>query len=181
MKEIIFVTGGCRSGKSRFASAYANEHFQDRVFVATATALDDEMAERIKAHQANRGADWTTIEEPIEIGNALGSIRSECDVVLIDCMTLWISNLLAVGEDEQKILGKAETLVKQIQRISPTVIVVSNEVGYGIVPENKLARQFRDITGSVNQKLAACADVVVWTVAGLPQVIKGDFKRGNRE
>lgn len=176
MKEIIFVTGGCRSGKSRFALDYANKHFEGKVFLATAPALDDEMRQRIKAHQEARGPEWATIEEQTEIAKAVASLESHVDVIVIDCMTLWLSNLLMAGEQESQLFSRTETLIEAIQKIPQSVIIVSNEVGSGIVPVNDMARQFRDIMGTVNQRLAACADVVVWTVVGLPQVVKGKLQ-----
>ena len=176
MKEIIFVTGGCRSGKSRFALDYANEHFKSKCFIATAPALDDEMKKRIKAHQEARGPDWTTVEEQTEITKAVASVETDCEVILLDCMTLWLNNLIMAGEEESQILSRTGAFIDALQQIPQSVIIVSNEVGYGIVPVNDMARQFRDIMGTVNQRLAACADVVVWTVVGLPQIIKGKLK-----
>jgi adenosylcobinamide kinase/adenosylcobinamide-phosphate guanylyltransferase len=173
MKEIIFVTGGCRSGKSRFALNYANEHFKRKIFLATAPALDDEMKQRIKAHQEARGPEWATVEEHTEIAKAVASVETHYEVILIDCMTLWLSNLILAGEPESQIFSRTEAFIEAIQKVPQSVIIVSNEVGSGIVPVNEIARQFRDIMGTVNQRLAACADVVVWTVVGLPQVIKG--------
>lgn len=178
MKEIIFVTGGCRSGKSRFALDYANKHFKSKIFLATAPALDDEMKKRIKAHQEARGPEWAAIEEQTEIAKAVASVKTGYEVILLDCMTLWLSNLVMAGEQERQIFSRTEAFIETIQKIPQSVIIVSNEVGYGIVPVNDIARQFRDIMGTVNQRLAACADVVVWTVVGVPQVIKGQIKRG---
>ena len=179
MKEIIFVTGGCRSGKSRFALDYANRHFKSKIFLATAPALDDEMKKRIKAHQEARGPEWAAIEEQTEIAEAVASVKTKYQVILLDCMTLWLSNLIMAGEQESQIFSRTEAFIEAIRKIPQSVIIVSNEVGYGIVPVNDIARQFRDIMGTVNQRLAACADVVVWTIAGLPQIIKGQIKRGN--
>ena len=176
MKEIIFVIGGCRSGKSSFALDYANKHFRKKVFLATSQALDDEMKERILRHREARGPDWKTIEEPTKITETLTSVKADYEVVLIDCLTLWVSNLLMDGETEDKILSRAEALVESMQKIPQSIIVVSNEVGAGIVPENKIARIFRDIAGIVNQRVATCSDTVVLTVAGLSHVIKGKLR-----
>ena len=176
MKQIIFVTGGCRSGKSSFALDYANKHFKSKIFLATAPALDDEMKKRIKAHQEARGPEWAAIEEQTEIAKAVVSVEINYEVILLDCMTLWLSNLIMAGEPENQIFSRTEAFIEAIQRIPQSVIIVSNEVGYGIVPVNDIARQFRDIMGTVNQRLAACADVVVWTIAGLPQIIKGKLR-----
>jgi adenosylcobinamide kinase/adenosylcobinamide-phosphate guanylyltransferase len=176
MKQIIFVTGGCRSGKSRFALEYANKHFKSKMFLATAPALDDEMKKRIKAHQEARGPEWAAMEEQTEIAKAVASVETDYEVILLDCMTLWLSNLIMAGEPESQIFSRTEAFIEAIQKISQSVIIVSNEVGYGIVPVNDIARQFRDIMGTVNQRLAACADVVVWTIAGLAQIIKGNLR-----
>ena len=176
MKQIIFVTGGCRSGKSRFALEYANTHFKSKIFLATAPALDDEMKKRIKAHQEARGPEWGAMEEQTEIAKAVASVETNYEVILLDCLTLWLSNLIMAGEQESQILSRTEAFIEAIQKIPQSVIIVSNEVGYGIVPVNDIARHFRDIMGTVNQRLAACADVVVWTVVGLPQVIKGKLR-----
>jgi adenosylcobinamide kinase/adenosylcobinamide-phosphate guanylyltransferase len=176
VKQIIFVTGGCRSGKSRFALDYANKHFKNKIFLATAPALDDEMKKRIKAHQEARGPEWAAIEEQTEIARAVASVETNYDVILLDCMTLWLSNLIMAGERESQIFARTEAFIEVIQKSPQSVIIVSNEVGYGIVPVNDIARQFRDVMGTVNQRLAACADVVVWTVVGLPQVIKGNLR-----
>ena len=176
MKQIIFVTGGCRSGKSSFALDYANKHFRSKIFLATAPALDDEMKKRIKAHQEARGPEWAAIEEQTEIARAVVSVEINYELILLDCMTLWLSNLIMAGEPENQIFSRTEAFIEAIQRIPQSVIIVSNEVGYGIVPVNDIARQFRDIMGTVNQRLAACADVVIWTIAGLPQIIKGTLR-----
>ncbi|MGD8227713.1 MAG: bifunctional adenosylcobinamide kinase/adenosylcobinamide-phosphate guanylyltransferase [Desulfobacteraceae bacterium] len=175
MKQIIFVTGGCRSGKSSFALDYANKHFKSKIFLATAPALDEEMKKRIKAHQEARGPEWAAMEEQTEIAKAVASVETDYEVILLDCMTLWLSNLIMAGEQESQIFSRTEAFIEAIQKIPQSVIVVSNEVGYGIVPVNDVARRFRDLMGTVNQRLAACADVVVWTVVGLPQIIKGNL------
>jgi adenosylcobinamide kinase/adenosylcobinamide-phosphate guanylyltransferase len=176
MRQIIFVTGGCRSGKSRFALDYADKHFKSKIFLATAPALDDEMKNRIKSHQAARGPEWGAIEEQTEIAEAVASVGTNYELILLDCMTLWLSNLIMAGEQERQIFARTEAFIEAIQKIPQSVIIVSNEVGYGIVPVNDKARHFRDIMGTVNQRLAACADVVVWTVVGLPQIIKGKLR-----
>jgi len=176
VKETILVIGGCRSGKSSFALDYANRHFRQKVFLATCEALDDEMKRRILRHREARGSDWKTIEEPKKLTEAVESLRSQAEVILIDCLTLWVSNLLMDGEGEEQILSRVEDLIELIQKVPQSIIVVSNEVGAGIVPENKIARIFRDIVGLVNQRVAACSDTVVLTVAGLPHVIKGKLR-----
>lgn len=173
MKEIIFVLGGCRSGKSRFALDYANRHYRKKVFLATSQALDNEMERRIARHKKERGPDWTTIEEPKKLTEILASLKNSFEVVLIDCLTIWISNLLMDGETEEQIIFRTENLIEGMKKADQSIVVVSNEVGSGIVPENKIARMYRDIAGIVNQKMAVCSNTVVLTVAGIPHVIKG--------
>ena len=176
MKEILLVTGGCRSGKSRFALEYANKHFQRKIFLATAEALDDEMKERIKVHKEGRGPGWTTVEEPVHLVKALAALNAYYDVVLIDCLTLWINNLLLLRKNDKEIMIEVDGLIESMQKIPQSLIIVTNEVGYGIVPENKIARQFRDIAGRVNQRVAEGADVVTVTIAGLPLVLRGELR-----
>lgn len=144
--------------------------------MATSQALDDEMEKRIARHKETRGPDWTTIEEPIKLEEALESLKIQVDIVLIDCLTLWVSNLLMDGETEDKILSRVEALVESMQKVPQSIIVVSNEVGSGIVPENKIARIYRDIAGIVNQRIAVCSDTVVLAIAGIPHVIKGTLR-----
>ena len=176
MKETLFVTGGCRSGKSKFALGVADRHFKQKVFMATCCASDEEMRQRIKEHQKARGPDWQTVEVSTALPEALVSRGSQADVILIDCLTLWVSNLLAKDASQEEILAHADSLTKAIDEVPCSVILVSNEVGTGIVPENKLARTFRDVAGLVNQKVAACANRVVWMVAGIPVPIKGKLQ-----
>ncbi len=173
MKEILFVTGGCRSGKSRFALEFADCHFKRKIFVATCQDLDPEMQQRIKEHQKARGRDWQTVEVLTALSETVASHSSQADVILIDCLTLWVSNLLAENTSQEEILIRADALTQAINQAPCSVILVSNEVGTGIVPENELARRFRDVAGLVNQKVAACANRVVWMVAGIPVPIKG--------
>jgi adenosylcobinamide kinase/adenosylcobinamide-phosphate guanylyltransferase len=176
MKTFMLVMGGCRSGKSRFALDYADRHFRGKVFLATAQALDEEMTQRIRQHREARDARWTTVEEPIDLAGALRGLGQEAEVVLIDCLTLWINNLLMADETGGGVPARVAELNQTILEIPPSVIVVSNEVGTGIVPENRLARMYRDQVGGANQQMAARADIVVYTVAGLPQVIKGALR-----
>jgi len=172
MKKTILVTGGCRSGKSRFALDYANHRFKNRLYLATGQALDEEMKERIKEHQRQRGQDWRTVEEPLNIAMAIDHEAATAGVILIDCITMWISNMLFQNMPEEEIIHSTGTLAERIQKSPCSFVLVTNEVGAGIVPENRLARRFRDLSGMVNQKLAACADEVYWLVAGIPIKIK---------
>jgi adenosylcobinamide kinase/adenosylcobinamide-phosphate guanylyltransferase len=173
LKETLFVTGGCRSGKSRFALNFADRRYKRKIFVATCQDQDQEMRRRIKEHQEARGPDWQTIEVPTALSEAVASHSSHADVILVDCLTLWVSNLLAENRSQEEILTCADALTQVIDEARCSVILVSNEVGTGIVPENELARRFRDVAGLVSQKVAACVNSVVWMVAGIPVVIKG--------
>ena len=170
-KEIILVLGGARSGKSAWALRHAEETYQTYLFLATAEVTDKEMAERVRLHQAARGATWKLIEEPMEIAEIVQANTDPTDVVLIDCMTIWLSNILIKKGKEAAGLYQ-ERLLKALAQSRASVIMVSNEVGTGIVPEYPLGREFRDLAGILNQKLAAIADRVVMTVAGIPVRIK---------
>lgn len=172
MKDILFVTGGCRSGKSKFALEFADRLFDRKVFMATCRPDDQEMLQRIREHQKARGSEWKTVEVPTALPEAVASHSNKGDVILIDCLTLWVSNLLAGGASHEEILAHTDALTQAINKATCSVILVSNEVGTGIVPENKLARRFRDVAGLVNQKVAACAHTVVWMVAGIAVTIK---------
>jgi len=169
--ELLLVLGGSRSGKSSWALRYAEEKYQPCIFMATAEVMDEEMAERVRLHKESRGPAWKLIEEPLNIDNALEAKCVHAEAVLIDCMTVWLSNvLLKRGKDEVSVYQNR--LLETLSRRRQAVIVVSNEVGSGIVPEHPLGREFRDLAGILNQKLAAMADRVVLTVAGIPVNIK---------
>ncbi|MDM8526463.1 bifunctional adenosylcobinamide kinase/adenosylcobinamide-phosphate guanylyltransferase [Desulfococcaceae bacterium HSG8] len=172
-KEIILVIGGCRSGKSRHALELAERISENRkIFIATCIPYDDEMTERVTNHQKERGTDWITVESPILLPEAVAEQSRKADVILADCLTLWITNLLLDPHESEKIDKNVRKLKQSFKNAQCPVILVSNEVGAGIVPENKLARQFRDAVGSANQVLAASADRVIWMVAGIPVPIK---------
>ena len=174
MKQLVFVLGGCRSGKSKYALQTAEKMAAKRkFFIATCVPQDDEMKQRVARHQKQRSSTWVTIEEPLDLTRAITENSPKADVVLVDCLTLWMSNLLMQTQDEATIKSKIEQLVQALSQADCPVVVVSNEVGGGIVPENPLARQFRDIAGWANQSVAACADRVVWMVAGIPLTVKG--------
>jgi len=171
--RITLVIGGCRSGKSSFALDAASQITgKQKIFLATSVPTDPEMDKRVATHQAERGGDWQTIEEPVMIHETIESVLKTADVILVDCLTLWTSNLLFVKYDEPKIMEAVSLLIGALKKSHCPVFLVSNEVGYGIVPENLLARQFRDYAGLVNQKIAAMADRVILTVAGIPVPIK---------
>jgi adenosylcobinamide kinase / adenosylcobinamide-phosphate guanylyltransferase len=163
---ITLVLGGARSGKSRIAESICHA---PRTYIATAQAFDDEMQERITQHKIQRGAGWTTIEVPMEL---VAALEHASGTVLVDCITLWLSNLLLADVD---CLTAVDELVSVLKNVKRDVILVSNEVGLSIVPDNKLGRAFRDIQGIANQKIAVMADNVVFVAAGLPLVLKGQL------
>lgn len=169
LSRLSLVTGGARSGKSRLAEALVTGSGRPRRYIATAQAWDDEMRERIAQHRKDRGTDWTTVEATLDLPAALaGAGRNE--VVLIDCATLWLSNHL-LAENDLDLAG--DGFLAACATCAAPVVVVSNEVGWGIVPENALARRFRDAQGRLNQRIAAEAGLVVGVMAGLPMVLKG--------
>ena len=173
MREIIFVLGGCRSGKSRHALELSGSICgENRIFIATCTPLDEEMKQRIKQHQKERSKSWRTIEEPILLPEAIIENSQKADVIVVDCLTLWISNIILKTDDQEIISRYIHNLIHSIETAQCTVILVSNEVGTGIVPDNALARRFRDLAGHVNQNVAACSDKVIWMAAGIPVKIK---------
>lgn len=174
MKEIVFVIGGCRSGKSSYAMQTAEKvPAEQKIFIATCVPQDDEMKRRVARHQKERSQNWVTVEAPLDLPEAILQNSRRGDVILVDCLTLWVSNLLIETGDEKKIEDTIPQLIEALQKATCPIVLVSNEVGTGIVPENQLARQFRDITGWVNQAVARCANKVVWMVAGIPVTVKG--------
>jgi adenosylcobinamide kinase / adenosylcobinamide-phosphate guanylyltransferase len=166
---LTLVLGGARSGKSRYAERLISAMSPPWIYVATAEARDAEMAQRIAAHQARRGSEWRTVEAPSDLSGALASAQT--GPILIDCLTLWLSNRMLAGADIDREVGQLQTVLAQC---SGPVVIVTNEVGCGIVPDNALARRFRDLQGSLNQRIAAAADCVVLMVAGLPVPVKGN-------
>jgi adenosylcobinamide kinase/adenosylcobinamide-phosphate guanylyltransferase len=170
-KQIILVTGGARSGKSKYAEQRTAELGVRRLYVATAEAKDEEMARRIAAHQKRRGDRWDTVEEFVELAEALLARRGKIDCALVDCLTLWISNLL-LRCGGKYVEEKVEQLIETLPQLDFHVVLVTNEIGWGIVPANPLARQFRDLAGWTNQRMAAAANEVVLTVAGIPMILK---------
>lgn len=161
---IVLVGGGSRSGKSRFALDRARREGTRLAFVATAQSFDSEMERRIAAHRAERGEGFVTIEAPFDVP---GSLAAEYDAIVVDCLTLWVSNLMLAGRPIP-----AEELIGAARRSRAAVIFVTNEVGCGIVPENELARRFRDEAGWLNQAVAAAADEVYWMAFGIPLRVK---------
>jgi adenosylcobinamide kinase/adenosylcobinamide-phosphate guanylyltransferase len=171
-KKLVFVLGGAKSGKSSWALKYTEKHYESRLFLATARILDEEMAERVKSHKLSRGPEWHLLEEPLEIAAALESRSREYQAVLIDCLTVWLSNVL-LEKGEGSLDRYLEDLLGALSARKQAVTIVSNEVGTGIVPENPLGRKFRDLAGHLNQKIAEKADGVVLVIAGLPMYLKG--------
>ncbi|WP_172298795.1 bifunctional adenosylcobinamide kinase/adenosylcobinamide-phosphate guanylyltransferase [Pseudoruegeria sp. HB172150] len=169
----ILVLGGSRSGKSRFAETLVTYGKAPWIYLASAEAYDDEMKDRIAAHAGRRGAGWSTVEAPRKTAEALAKLPPHA-TILFDCATLWLSNQMLAGAD---IEAETDHLLQAIDGYQGTVVTVSNEVGSGIVPENALARRFRDAQGLLNQQLAAQADLVVLVTAGLPLVLKGELPK----
>ena len=172
-EKIIYVTGGCRSGKSRYALDYANRHFSRKIYLATCEALDEEMAQRIERHKKTRGPEWQTVEEPIEIADRIRQYQDRAEVILLDCITLWLSNLLMKWDLDSKIMDEAQRMIDVIGQTQTSLIIVSNEVGMGIVPADPLSRRFRDLSGMISQNIAEVADSVVFMVSGIPMFLKG--------
>lgn len=172
--KIILVIGGARSGKSSFALKNADSKTGKKAYIATAQALDREMEERIKRHKNERPDDWATLEEPLNIASALGEAVNKYDVVLIDCLTLWMSNLMHAGRDVDAEIDRFVNFLKdpELRPDKYELFLVSNEVGMGIVPENRLSRQFRDFAGVLNQKVAQASDEVYLMAAGIATKIK---------
>ncbi len=164
------VLGGTRSGKSAYAERLLDGK-EPRFYLATAEAGDGEMAERIAQHRQRRGADWTTLEEPLDLVGTLDRHGQTDGAILVDCLTLWLSNLMAAERD---IAHETARLVDACRRIDGAVVFVSNEVGQGIVPASKVGRVFRDHAGRLNQAVAAAVDHVVLMTAGLPLILKNE-------
>ncbi|SFB38220.1 adenosylcobinamide kinase /adenosylcobinamide-phosphate guanylyltransferase [Rhizobium sp. NFR07] len=168
--KTALVLGGARSGKSAFAEKLARDSGMERHYIATGRAYDDEMRERIARHRDDRGPEWITHEVPLDLSGALAEADDPGCVVLVDCLTLWVTNLMM---DDADIPARAADLVARISATRATVLLVSNEVGLGIVPENRMAREFRDHAGRLHQQIAAVVDDVFFIAAGLPLRMKG--------
>ncbi|WP_425668441.1 bifunctional adenosylcobinamide kinase/adenosylcobinamide-phosphate guanylyltransferase [Agrobacterium radiobacter] len=166
----VFILGGARSGKSRFAEEFAGKSGGRLHYLATGRAWDDEMRDRISHHQERRGGEWTTHEAPVDIAAVLQRLDDAGNVILIDCLTLWLTNLMMENADIEAAFTAVEAAIISSQA---TLIFVSNEVGLGIVPENRMAREFRDHAGRLHQQIAAIAGEVYFVAAGLPLKMKG--------
>jgi adenosylcobinamide kinase/adenosylcobinamide-phosphate guanylyltransferase len=165
VSRIVLVGGGVRSGKSAFALARSRALGDRRAFVATAQALDDEMRARIERHARERGDEFRTIEAPFDLAGALRALPA-VDVALVDCLTLWLSNLMVRGDDDASVLAAVDALVSTMLAVPFAVVVVTNEVGMGIVPENQLARRFRDVCGLAHQRIARHAAELYFAAMG---------------
>ena len=168
-KKITFVLGGAASGKSAFAESHLISCEKSKIYLATAQCFDAEMRAKIERHKIQRGTGWKTIEAPFDLRTPLSHIDSN-DVVLLDCITMWLSNHLLKNSD---LTQECDRLIAALEHCAGQLTLVSNEVGHGIVPDNALARQFRNLQGRFNQRLASSADTVVFVTAGLPHLLKG--------
>ncbi len=168
--KCTFILGGASSGKSAYAERLSLNHAGRCIYVATAHPSDPEMSEKISRHRARRGENWTTIEEPVSIVKPISNLNESNVLILVDCLTLWLSNIMLENLD---VVFETRKLVEQITDARAHLIFVSNEVGLGIVPDNVLAREFRHAQGVLNQEVAAAADEVFLITAGLPLNLKG--------
>jgi adenosylcobinamide kinase/adenosylcobinamide-phosphate guanylyltransferase len=169
----MLVLGGARSGKTGFAERLTLRAGSRPAYLATAQALDGEMRERVRSHQVQRGARFVTIEEPLDLSRALKAAAEDHDAILVDCLTLWITNMIIA---ERNVAAAVDELIATLADITTAqVVLVSNEVGLGIVPDNAMARLFRDLAGAAHQRLAEVCETAVFVVAGLPLVLKGSL------
>lgn len=166
----VFVLGGARSGKSRFAESLISDTGLARHYIATGQAWDDEMRDRIAQHRSDRGELWTTHEEPLDLVARLAAIDGERNAILVDCLTLWVTNLMMA---ERTMAAEFSALTEFLPKAKSRLVLVSNEVGLGIVPENRMAREFRDHAGRLHQMIAAASAEVYFVAAGLPLKMKG--------
>ena len=172
MAPVTLITGGARSGKSRFAESLALKQGEPLLYIATAGIGDREMSERIARHQERRGSVWQTIEEPYDLAGVLKGHDGWFKASLVDCVTLWLTNLLLKYEDKDTVLEEVRRTAVSFTTLSTPLILVSNEVGMGIVPDNPLGRTFCDLSGETNEILAAAAEEVYVTFSGLPLKLK---------
>lgn len=177
LKTLTLITGGIKSGKSRYALELARQSLavNDKYFVASAEPLDEEMKARIANHQAERSSEFLTIEEPLHLAAALNQIPQECGLVVVDCLTLWVNNLLFHFADKpNQIEHEVAAFITTVSSKKSDMIFVTNEVGLGLIPDNPLSRRYVDQLGSLNQKMAKLCDEVVFMVSGIPNRIKGE-------
>jgi adenosylcobinamide kinase/adenosylcobinamide-phosphate guanylyltransferase len=179
MKSITLITGGTRSGKSSFALDVASKNYERRVFIATAVAFDEEMKRRIVQHQKERGNLFHTLEEPVHLTETLSAVPPGTEVALVDCLTVWIGNLYHHFQQSDAVVrSHVDEFLKVVPQVSYDLILVTNEVGWGIVPENPLARSFRDMAGYLNRQVAERAKRVYLLCCGIPLEVKGDSSHG---
>jgi adenosylcobinamide kinase/adenosylcobinamide-phosphate guanylyltransferase len=170
--EVILVTGGSRSGKTACALGLAMQH-NNRLYLATAQAFDDEMRDRISRHRKERGGNFQTLEEPLDLTGALGRIPEGTDIVLIDCLTVWLGNLMHKNGPQTEPFAEVKAFLKVIENPPCSLVIVTNEVGCGIIPHEAMTRNFRDHAGWLNQDVAKIAGKVIFVTCGLPLVLKG--------
>jgi adenosylcobinamide kinase/adenosylcobinamide-phosphate guanylyltransferase len=174
MGTITLITGGVRSGKSAYALSCATPKDGIKAFIATAIPFDSEMETRITNHRLERGDSFVTIEEPYDLSKTVQELNPTITVVVIDCLTVWLGNLFYKHENEIELINTTiDAFITSLQKCHADIIMVTNEVGWGIVPDNRLSRDFRDCNGLMNQKIAKCADCVIMCVCGLPMKLKG--------
>ncbi len=169
--RIILILGGARSGKSTHAQKLAEQNWSRPLYLATAETLDQEMVERVKLHRQQRGPKWSCVEEPLDLARVILGTDPPRDGILLDCATLWLTNVL-LKEGEPAVQNRKQELIAALKMSTTHVIIVSNEVGMGIVPDSELGRSFRDLQGWLNQDLAAIADSVFFVIAGIPLKLK---------
>lgn len=177
MKTITYISGGSRSGKSSHALELARAFPGRKAFIATAQALDAEMRERIRKHQLDRSGEFLTVEEPLDLAAALTDLSADVEVAVIDCLTLWLSNLMLHFGEGDETCPEIERFMHVLDKPSQSLVLVSNEVGMGIVPANELSRRFRDLAGRLNQRVAAKADRAIVVISGIPLLLKNEEKR----
>lgn len=170
MNKITLIFGGARCGKSHYAEQLANK-YNHKIYIATAENRDGEMHARIEQHKQRRGTEWQTIECPLKLADHISKINQPDTIILIDCLTLWLSNMMEANQDIAK---ETENLTTALKKTNNDIILISNEVGLSIVPENPLARAFRDAQGLLNQTIASAATNVIFMAAGLPLIMKGN-------
>jgi len=174
MPETVLITGGARSGKSSFAIECVSR-FARKGFLATAVACDDEMRDRIRRHREERDASFVTMEESYDLAESIEKLAQSVDCIVVDCITVWLSTVLYRHRNMEGPFPPVEDFLDFLRNTPCPLFVVTNEVGMGIVPGNEIARRFRDLAGTVNRRIAACADTVVFMVSGLPLLVKGSM------
>lgn len=174
MGSITLITGGVRSGKSAYALSCTDKYQEIKAFFATAVPFDDEMSERVKNHQIERGNRFLTIEEPYDLAKAVLELNISIKIVIVDCLTVWLGNLFFKYENDLDFINNAiDEFIKSLSRSHADFYLVTNEVGWGIVPDNKMSRCFRDLNGLMNQKIASFAETVILCACGIPIKMKG--------